>query len=435
MRKSTRKTLNLFLSTVTLLGVALTGCSQSGAPAASVEKVSSEPVTLKIFNHNAGIMQKDVDDLFSGPVQKKYPNIKFELVTGKSLEQLIAAGEIPDLIPTSNFYLNGLVDLGLTTDMNDFVKKERIDLNRFEPEAIKAIKQFGKNGELVGMPYTMNYGVMVYNKDIFDKFGIPYPTDGMTWNQVIELSKKLTKKQDGIQYIGLDPGDANALTRAYSLPVADEKQEKSMINSEGYQKVFSLLKQIYDIPGMVTDKKYVYGINTFIKEQRVAMIPYWISAYTSRIPQVGQTFQWDIVSYPSFDDKPGVGREIDFHMLVVPPTSKHKDAAYQVVQTLISDEAQQAMNKGTRLSILKDANLRKEFTSESKVYEGKNLSGMFKVKPAPVAYSPKYELDIYAILRDAMKDIVVNNLDINSALRTADEKANKIISASQLNSK
>ncbi len=430
------------LSAMLVSGAVLSGCSQDKGPSASapkeekkaeVDTLTKEPVTLKIFNYNAGIIsQKDVDEIFNAPIQKKYPNISFELITGKTLDQLVAAGEIPDLIPTSNFYLNGLVDLGLTSDMNDFVKKENIDLNRFEPEAINAMKLFGKNGELYGMPYTMNYGVMAYNKDIFDKFGVPYPTDGMTWSQVIELSKKLTRMQDGVQYIGLDPGDANALTRAYSLPVVDEKQEKSIVSSEGYQKVFTLLKRIYDIPGMVTDKKYTYGINSYIKDQKVAMIPYWIAAYTSRIPLIGQSFQWDLVSYPTFDDRPGVGREIDFHLLVVPPTSKNKDVAYRVVKTLVSEEAQIAMNKGTRLTIFQDAQMRKDFASDSKLYEGKNLSGMFKVKPAPVAYSPKYELDIYAVLRDALKNMVVNSVDVNTALRVADEKANKIISESKL---
>ncbi|WP_165452216.1 ABC transporter substrate-binding protein [Paenibacillus thalictri] len=432
------KKLQILLSIIAAAGLVVAGCSKGGdAPTASVpndkkaDQAASEPVKLKIVNYNAGInSQKDVDEIFNVPVQKKYPNISFELVTGQTLEQMIAAGEVPDLIPTSNFYLNALIELGLVSDLNELVKKEKIDLNRFEPEAINALKQFGKNGELYGMPYTMNYGVLVYNKDIFDKFGVAYPTDNMTWSQVIELGKKLTKMQDGVQYIGLDPGDANSLTRSYSLPVVDEKQEKAVLNTEGYQKVFNLLRQVYDIPGMVANNKYAYGINYFIKDQKMAMIPYWISAYTSRIPlieQSGNVFQWDLVSYPTFDDKPGVGREVDFHMMVVPPTSKHKEAAYKVLQTLVSDEAQVAMNKGTRLTILQDPALRRDFAKDSKLYDGKNLTGMFKVKPAPVANSSRYELDIYAALREAMKNVVLNNMDINTALRTADEKANKII--------
>jgi multiple sugar transport system substrate-binding protein len=42
---------------------------------------------------------------------------------------LIASGEIPAIISSSNYYMK----LGLLSDLNDFIKKVKIDLNRFEP--------------------------------------------------------------------------------------------------------------------------------------------------------------------------------------------------------------------------------------------------------------------------------------------------------------
>lgn len=415
------------------------GCGKDGAEnvgGADAEPASEasgqEPVTLKIYNYNAGIVsEQNMQEVFAKPVQAKYPNIKFELVSGAKLDQLIATGDVPDLIASSNYYMNDLLQLGLPSDLNDLVKKYKTDLSRITPGTLQVMAQFAKNGELYAMPYAMNYGVMVYNKDIFDKFAAPYPTDRMTWDQVIELARKVTKSDNGVQYVGLDPGSPQQLTRAYSLPTVDEKQEKAILTSEPYKKVFEWFRQIYDIPGIVGENnKYSYGIDFFLKDKKLAMLPYWIANLTSRLPawiDSGSTFNWDIVSFPSFPDKPGFGREFDFHLLIIPTTSKHREAAYRVIETMISEEAQKMLNKGTRLTVLNDPELRKQHASDLKIYEGKNLAGIFKVEPAPVPVSTVYDTQIYGILGDAIKTMVKDKTDVNTALRTANDKADKLI--------
>jgi multiple sugar transport system substrate-binding protein len=78
---------------------------------------------------------------------------------------------------------------------------------------------------LYALPFSMNYGMTIYNKDIFDKFGIPYPKDMMTWNEMLDLGKKLTKLEQGVQYVGIDPGPIDQLKEQYSLPYVNERQD------------------------------------------------------------------------------------------------------------------------------------------------------------------------------------------------------------------
>lgn len=430
-----------------VLVLASAGCGQGGGQtaadgsnvsnppnAAKVEDTfSKDPVTVTLLSNGAGInTDEDLNNIIVKPVHMKYPNITIQLVKGRSLNDIIASGDTPDLIATSNYYLYSLLQLGLGSDLNDFVKQQNIDLNRFEPETIKVLKQFGNNGELYGIPYSMNYGIMAYNKDIFDKFGVPYPKDQMTWSQVIELARKLTRESDGTNYIGLDPGQAVNLTRAYALPTVDDKKEHAVLTSDGYKKVFSMIRQIYDIPGMI-DPKADYtkdNIDRFLKDQRVAMMPYWLDALTSRVlplVQQGKNFNWDLVSYPSYDDRPGVGREVDFHLLMVTPTSKNKEAAYRVIMAMISDEAQMELNKGGSLTALKDPAIKKQFASNMKIYDGKNVSGIFSVAPGSLPKATEYDAKIYSFLGNAMKSVISNNTDINTALRDANEQAEKYI--------
>jgi len=448
-----RKAASILIASVMAGGTLLAGCS-SGAgkgtgtgkdggsddstKAAKEELYNNEPVTLKFYSHNAGILSDaDLETVIAGPVRAKYPNITLELIKGTALDKMIAAGEVPDIIATSNYYLHGVLELGLGSDLNAFIKSQRIDLNRFEPETINVLKKFGKNGEMFGIPYAMNYGVLVYNKDIFDKFGVSHPKDGMTWNQILDLARQVTRSDQGNQYIGLDLQDPQLLTRSYSLPTVDEKQEKAVLTSDGYKKVFGIYEQLYGIRGIVdANKKYTYGIDAFLKDQKVAMFPYWISALTARLPQLkepGKDFNWDVVSFPSFDDRPGIGREIDFHLAMIPPTSNNKKAAFAAIQALISNEAQLAMNKsGSRVTALNDPAIRKQFASDAKLYDGKNLQNIFAVKPAPLPEATAYDVKSYSFLKEGIQSMVSDGKDINTALRAANEKADKYIQEMKL---
>ena len=447
IRKRWVPALLLTLSTV----IAASGCSNPSAqspqsssdpsksePVKAEELTITEPVTLKLYSHFAAInTPNDVDALF-GTVKKKHPNINIELIKGTKLTDMIAAGEVPDLIATTHFYMNDLLPLGVASDMTDFVKKYQVDLSKFEPQAINAIKSYGKKGELYGIPYTLNYGVLIYNKDIFDRFGVPYPTDGMSWDKIIELSKQLTREENGIQYLGFDPGSERTFSRGYSLGTVNEKGVP-IFDSEGYKKTFDLLKRMYEIPGYIDPKnKFQYGVDYFMKDQKLAMFPSWLAAITSRLPQIndgGNGFNWDVVGHPVFDDKPGQGREIEFQSLMVPPTSKNKEAAYRVILTMISEESQKEMNKGNNLTILNNPELKKQFASNTDIYKGKNLEGIFKVKPASAPINSEYDNENYKYLREALTGMIFDKKDINTVLREANEKATKYIQEEQARKK
>jgi multiple sugar transport system substrate-binding protein len=85
------------------------------------------------------------------------------------------------------------------------------------------------------------------------------------------------------------------------------------------------------------------------------------------------------------------------------------------------------MNKGGRLTALKDPAIRKDFAVDLNIFEGKNLAGVFSVKPAPAPRSSMYDSKGYSYLNEALKIMILSSTDINTALREAEEKTNKYI--------
>lgn len=440
MKKSHRQKRIWLTGTALATAVALSGCGggtdrQTGEPPQTETKtpeLGNEPIELTFFNHAVSVNNDDeMNELLLKPIRSQYPNITFKRVTGK-LEDMLAVGDLPDLIGTSNVWIQEMVAMGIATDLNPYLQRDKVDLGVIEPGALDVLKRFSDKGELLAMPFAMNYGATAYNKDIFDKFGVPYPKDHMTWNEIIDLAKRVTRSEDGVQYVGLDLGSPHDLTRAYSLPVVDA-EHKPLLLSDGYKKVFDLFAQLYAIPGIVDPKgKYKYNVKGFYEDQTLAIYPYWLTNHTSRIHTVnqgGKPFNWDVATWPTFDDKPGLGRQFDFHVMMISPTSKNKEAAYRVLKTLISEEAQREMNRGTRLTVLKDPALKTEFASSLNLYGGKNLAGVFKVSPAPYELASPYDAAVNKMMDDTMKQVATAGMDVNTALRTANEAAAKEIEA------
>ena len=52
------------------------------------------------------------------------------------------------------------------------------------------------NGDVYGLPYDFGPYIIYYNKDLFDKHGVEYPTSSMTWDEFLEKCRALTGDGD-----------------------------------------------------------------------------------------------------------------------------------------------------------------------------------------------------------------------------------------------
>lgn len=110
-----RKTLNACI--LTLLVLALIGCANEAKKASELDQSGSKvpavevesPVELSLFIELSYELSDDeVNQYFREPLKNKYPYITLgNVVKGvdRKRDELIAAGELPDLIYTSNVYL------------------------------------------------------------------------------------------------------------------------------------------------------------------------------------------------------------------------------------------------------------------------------------------------------------------------------------------
>ncbi|MCZ8513533.1 extracellular solute-binding protein [Paenibacillus filicis] len=437
-----RHSLSIVLA-FSLCGGLLAGCSgaKGGDPgqtkASETFELPSDPVTVQFAASTTMFPEEDFQRYVADPVKKKYPNITVERINtsekGKSMNDLVVAGTVPDIVVLYPGNLNQLNDLGLAFNHEELMKKHKFDSARVIPEMLETIKIASNQNHLLGLPSYNNAFALFYNKDVFDRFGVPYPKDGMTWDDVKQLALKLTRMDGGIQYRGIYADNLYRGGRQLALPYADFKTGKAQMQTDAWKELMTLWAGLYDIPGVMAGdfKSLNYGKNeqALVKGELAMLVGY---SNTLGMLRKAPDVKWDLVAYPENKKAPGVGQRVDTPVLSITNQSKNKDAAFKVLETVLSDEVQSDMARNGRAPVLKDEKVRAQYGQGIPEFQGKNLAAMIKPKLAVIAPLGNInEGDFDRISNAAFQSVANKEKDINTALRESDEQVNKVLEAAK----
>lgn len=429
--------MNMNRKTLTVTGclvlgtILLAGCSKSGkqpeAPIEPSNTINTEPVTIKIWRPTASLW----DDLYVAPMKKKFPHITLEQIKdepGSRLPELIAAGNIPDIIQHGPGFIYDIIDSGLHYDMTPLIKSYKFDLGNINPVALETLKGYTEGNEVYGLPITLNNGALYYNKDIFNKFAVPFPKDGMTWNEVLELAKRIEGKNDGQTYRGLMIQlHSHIAYNSLSLPFVDRKKDMAMVHTDQWQSLFNLMKSIHNIGAWKMEDLGNKEIQYFLKDKTVAMVS--ITNILGLMKDaMSEGLDWDMVSMPTFPQAPNTGFTFNGPVHFITSTSKHKEQAFAVVSHFLSDEVQMLRSKAGEPTVLTNPDVQAAYGTNLPHLKGKNVTAILPKKIAPVSPSiSKYDAIAASEMVARLKDVIVNDKDVNTALREADENINKKI--------
>jgi multiple sugar transport system substrate-binding protein len=250
----------------------------------------------------------------------------------------------------------------------------------------------------------------------------------MTWEDAIEIAKKVTRSEGGQQYAGLQYSNNSAnFARGVSMQLVNPATNKAAFNNDTGLKVLNTLKAIYSIPGNDFKGKV---LQEFL-DGSTAMIPWWAQDTLGSIEEAvdaGKSFNYDVTTYPHFQGYNGIF-EPSTGMYVVGKTSKHQDIAFQIISYLTTNEEVQtyAAEFGDFPS-LKLKNIDQIFGSSFKVLKGKNVAGMLKGQFLENHPPSPYDSLASAAFNKYTQQFVTGKInDARTTLAQAEEEANKNI--------
>jgi multiple sugar transport system substrate-binding protein len=227
-------------------GAAGSGAGNSAAP----KPAAREPATVRM-GFPAGTAESVVEQR-QPDLQKRAPYITLEFEPSSEylpkLAAQFASDSVSDVVFLESddeaFYCFWAAK-GTLRQLDPFISRDKVDLTVFLPQAIEALKVV--DGKLWAYPYTafMARCGLFFNKAMFDRAGIPVPTDDWTYDQIADTAKRLTKRSGsdvevwgGGRKFGGDLA-VTAVMRAFGGDLYSSDGKKTLVNSKGAQEGIS----------------------------------------------------------------------------------------------------------------------------------------------------------------------------------------------------
>ncbi len=401
-----KKSLKFVLPMLTI-SLAATGCSFGSGS----DNTEGEQSTLRVMYYDEGSFFQDYGMLFSA----LNPNVDVEVVSTQSMYQ---GGEItdynkamydfidkerPDIVMLSPDQYTKLGQDGKLYELDAVMEKEKYDTEGLVPGMLDYLRELG-GGKIYGMTPTFSSQVLMYNKDLFDKYQIPYPTDKMSWNEVIQTAQLFPTDGDEKERVyGLKVGYSDSLFEMASMLAMTEgvnyvnaAQKLMTINSDTWKNSFQTAldainsNALYfesrnqgDMNGGATSYEEYLLRDPFIGGRLAMTI-----GETYIIDQIKQAKQneqvkdkiisnWDMVTVPVGQQNPDQSYMMNFYNLfAISADSPNKEVAWDFIDYFTSRDYAKVRVKSRNFNGFP---VRTEFIKDD---EGRHYEAFYALKPS-----------------------------------------------------
>ncbi|MBV7335452.1 sugar ABC transporter substrate-binding protein [Chloroflexi bacterium TSY] len=256
------------------------------------------------------------------------------------LQTEMAGGTSPDIVGMVSMFSQQYIRQGTLLGLNDFIDREaeEVDVDDFWPGIMLAYRW---EGETYAFPYDLSTILLMYNKNLFDEAGVPYPTGPWSWDEFLDACMKLTKDADGDgkvdQWGWILPGLAGWTV---DVPLTTNKARfisedglSCEIGTEEAIETIQWLADLRNVHGVVPTPGEIGDVPLF-ETGRSAMTwgnPEFVQVLTSRIgpPRDNENFLWDVALFP---EKQQSGNSVQGGSFAIGHTTEHIEEAWTFVK-------------------------------------------------------------------------------------------------------
>jgi len=331
-----KKSFALIFMLILVLGSVMAGCSSDKSTASTDSKDKKITLKVTVWNYDTTPEFKALFDAY----HKANPNVTIEPVDieaaqyDQKLTTMLAGNDTSDVLTMKNLIgYSNYAYRGQLEDMTSYAK------------TLDSSKYFGvldylksTDGKIYALPYRNDFWVLYYNKKLFDKAGVPYPTN-LTWDQYRDLAKQLTSGSGSNKVYGAYNHTWRSITNATAA--AQVKGTPDALVKGNYD----FIKNMYQVflgmqkDGSVLDYGTAKSTNTTYQSQfeteKAAMIPmgtWYMGAVISDKAKGTTNVDWAIAPLPQADDSGKVKSWGSPTAFAVNKNAAHKEEAKKFVE-------------------------------------------------------------------------------------------------------
>jgi multiple sugar transport system substrate-binding protein len=233
----------------------------------------------------------------------------------------------------------GLFNRRQLADISAYAERDGVDLLAFNGIA----ERFVMEDKLIALPASTGYYVLYYNKDIFDKAGISYPANDLSWSEWEELAAKLSSGSGNNKIYGGLLHTWQACVQNWAL----QDGIHSIMDTD-----YSFFRPYYEMAlrmqraGTIWDygnlKSTGIHYSSAFLQGNIAMMPMGTWFYATIIDRINKgesTIRWGLATLPHPPTvEPGwtVGSVTP---IAINNASRNKEAAWEFVKFVTSEKA------------------------------------------------------------------------------------------------
>ena len=196
MKKNMKKMAALGMTAILGAGM-LAGCGGSDSGSGSGDGTTE--ISFGIWDENQRPAMEALAEAYEEENQDVSISIQLTPYKGgeywTKLEAAAGGGTAPDVFWINVLHLDSYVEGGILADLTSAV--EESDINDSYSETL--VNNYVRDGKNYAVPKDFDTNALWYNKDLFDQAGVAYPTDDMTYEDLVALATELKDKlPDGV---------------------------------------------------------------------------------------------------------------------------------------------------------------------------------------------------------------------------------------------
>jgi multiple sugar transport system substrate-binding protein len=326
--------------------VAACGAGGDGAP----RPPSAISAKLMVWGNPTFPFDKDVGGEIVASLRAKYPNISVEFAPendglGVKLIAAAAGGQPPDATSGSGFMTQTYAHKGLTISLEEQMKRGAgIKRGDIWPSLLN---ELAYKGNVYGLSYAPDVRVMYSAKDPYQRAGLDYTKLPKTWDEMLEVARKLTTRGEGgdLGIVGFDPYLSSSNTNAWLLPfwqaggeLTNKEGTKVTLATEPAIKALTWIQRVIDVQGGWQTVKASRQGNLYQRfvDGKVGHMIDTFSVRSESFWPLNRSIVFGYAPYPL----PAGGRRANLggnHTFVIPKGSKQQDAAWLFLEELFAE--------------------------------------------------------------------------------------------------
>lgn len=259
--------------------------------------------TELLYSTWGSVEQQKVEKAIAAEFERSNPDIRIRLLPigqrySEKIQAMMVGKVAPDLMMVDITQYDEWASRGTLKDVTDIVGK-LTEEDEFLPVPRRC---FERNGRFYAVPVNVHGFAMYCNLGALREVGIPVPTGGWTWDQLLPSLARLTKKtnpRSPTDYAMLMP-PIDALLAAFESHLLDNPENPTRVTADQPETIAafdfykSLYKSGYVVPADVASDQ---GTFQLFRDGRVA---FFFSGRWSTPELAGKTkFAWDVLPFPA----------------------------------------------------------------------------------------------------------------------------------------